>query len=72
MFSLEFKAKGKTTQYQAINEAIRTVQFIRNKSIRYWMDNKAVGQKTLYRYSTELRQEFAFVAELNSSACQAR
>jgi putative transposase len=71
MFILEFKAVGKTTQYHAINEAIRTVQFIRNKSLRFWMDNKGVGQKGLYQYSTLLRQEFVFVADLNSSACQA-
>ena len=71
MFILEFKAVGKTTQYSAIDEAIRTVQFIRNKSLRYWMDNKGVGQKGLYHYSTLLRKEFAFVADLNSSACQA-
>lgn len=71
MFILEFKAVGKTRSYQAIDEAIRTVQFIRNKSLRYWMDNKGVGQKDLYRYSTLLRQEFPFVEALNSSACQA-
>lgn len=29
MIVLEFKAKGKTTQYSAINEAIRTAQFVR-------------------------------------------
>lgn len=47
---LEFKAKGKTTQYTAIDEAIRTAQFVRNKCIRYWMDNTGVGQKELYRH----------------------
>ncbi|AKV67544.1 Mobile element protein [Microcystis panniformis FACHB-1757] len=26
-------------QYQALDEAIRTAQFIRNKAVRYWMDN---------------------------------
>jgi len=31
---------GTTEQYVAIDEAIRTVQFIRNKSVRYWMDNQ--------------------------------
>ncbi len=45
MIVLEFKAKGKTTQYTAIDEAIRTAQFVRNKSIRFWMDNRGVGQK---------------------------
>ncbi len=71
MLILEFKAVGKTTQYSAIDEAIKTVKFIRNKSLRYWMDNKGVGQKGLYSYSTLLRQEFSFVADLNLSACQA-
>lgn len=71
MIVLEFKAKGKTTQYSAINEAIRTSQFVRNKAIRFWMDNRGVGQKDLYRLSKALRNEFSFVKALNSSACQA-
>ncbi len=71
MIVLEFKAKGKTTQYTAIDEAIRTAQFVRNKCIRYWMDNRGVGQKKLYRYNTALRAEFPFVKTLNSHACQA-
>ena len=71
MIALEFKAKGKTTQYTAIDEAIRTAQFIRNKAIRYWMDNRGVGQKQLYRLSKALREEFPFAKALNSSACQA-
>ncbi|BAZ02095.1 transposase [Tolypothrix tenuis PCC 7101] len=71
MIVLEFKAKGKTTQYTAIDEAIRTSQFVRNKAIRFWMDNRGVGQKELYRLSKLLRSEFPFVKALNSSACQA-
>jgi putative transposase len=71
MILLEFKAKGKTTQYSAIDEAIRTAQFVRNKAIRHWMDNRGVGQKELYRLSKALREEFSFVKALNSSACQA-
>ena len=71
MIVLEFKAKGKTTQYAAIDEAIRTAQFVRNKCIRYWMDNRGVGQKELYRLSKALREEFSFAKALNSSACQA-
>lgn len=71
MIVLEFKVQGKTTQYAAIDEAIRTTQFIRNKAIRFWMDNKGVGQKELYRLSKAIRQEFPFANSLNSSACQA-
>src|SRR3569832_1766480 len=70
MIVLEFKAKGKTTQYAAIDEAIRTAQFVRNKIIRYWMDNRAVGQKELKQHNTALRAEFPFVKALNSHACQ--
>jgi putative transposase len=70
MIVLEFKAKGKITQYAAIDEAIRTTQFVRNKIIRYWMENPGVGQKELYRHNTALRAEFPFVKALNSHACQ--
>ena len=71
MLVLEFKAKGKTTQYSAIDKAIRTAQFIRNKCVRFWMDNRDVGQKELYRLGTALREDFPFVKALNSTACQA-
>jgi putative transposase len=70
MIVFEFKAKGKTTQYTAIDEAIRTVQFVRNKCLRFWMDNHGVGQKELYRHNTALRAEYPFVKALNSHACQ--
>ena len=70
MLVLEFKAKAKTTQYAAIDDAIRTAQFVRNKCIRFWMDNQGVGQKELYRQNTALRAEFPFVKALNSHACQ--
>jgi len=46
MIVLEFKAKGKTTQYSAIDEAIRTAQFVRNKAIRYWMDNQSASGRS--------------------------
>jgi putative transposase len=65
--------KGKQQQYQAIDEAIRTTQFIRNKAVRYWMDaprEAKVNKIALNNYSTALRKEFSFVADLNSMACQ--
>ncbi|HAC64548.1 MAG TPA: transposase [Cyanothece sp. UBA12306] len=71
MIVLEFKVKGKTKQYLAIDEAIRTSQFIRNKCLRYWMDGQKVNRTELYRYNTQLRSEFSFVNALNSHACQA-
>ena len=71
MLVMEYKAMVNKTQETAINEAIRTSQFVRNKVLRYWMDNRGVGKKELYRYNTQLRDEFQFVKDLNSHACQA-
>ncbi|NEQ11449.1 MULTISPECIES: transposase [unclassified Moorena] len=70
MIILEFKAKGKKHQYSAINEAIRTVQFIRNSCLRYWMDNKGVNKFDLNKYSAVLAKKFPFANELNSTARQ--
>ncbi|MEO1378667.1 MAG: transposase, partial [Cyanobacteria bacterium J06635_10] len=44
MFVYEFKVKPKPQQISAISEAIRTYQFVRNKVLRYWMDNRGVGK----------------------------
>jgi len=74
MLVLEYKVKGKKAQYTAIDDAIRTTQFIRNKAIRYWMDadrELKVDKFALNKYSTQLRKDFPFVTDLNSMACQA-
>ncbi|MCV3216607.1 transposase [Plectonema radiosum NIES-515] len=74
MLVLEYKVKGKKAQYTAIDDAIRTTQFIRNKAIRYWMDadrELKVDKFALNKYSTQLRKGFTFVTDLNSMACQA-
>ncbi|NEO22798.1 MAG: transposase [Moorea sp. SIO1F2] len=70
MIILEFKAKGNKHQYSGINEAIRTVQFIRNSCLRYWMDNKGVSKFDLNKYSAVLANNFPFANELNSTARQ--
>jgi putative transposase len=73
MIVLEYKCQGKPNQYKAIDEAIRTTQFIRNKAIRYWMDNSRelkIDRFALNKYSTTLRNQFPFVADLNSMAVQ--
>ncbi|NEQ86407.1 MAG: transposase [Moorea sp. SIO2I5] len=70
MIILEFKAKGKKHQYSAIDEAIRTVQFIRNSCLRYWIDNKGVNKFDLNKYSAVLAKNFPFANELNSTARQ--
>lgn len=74
MLVLEYKIKAKPSQYQAIDEAIRTVKFIRNKCLRYWMDasqDVKIDRYALNKYSTELRNEYKFVKDLNSMAVQA-
>ncbi|MBD2395393.1 transposase [Cyanobacterium aponinum FACHB-4101] len=70
MFILEYKLRGKPKQFEAIDEGIRTVQFIRNKCVRYWMDSKSVGKSQVYKHTTTLRNEYPFVKNLNSTACQ--
>ncbi len=71
MIVLEFKLKGKLQQYRVIDEMIRTAQFIRNKALRYWMDNKGVKLSNLYKQSALLAKEFEWAGKLNSMARQA-
>lgn len=71
MLVLEFKAYGKSQQFTAIDEAIRTVQFIRNKCIRLWMDNPKTNKYDLSKYSAVLAKEFPFANKLNAMSRQA-
>lgn len=71
MLVFEFKTYGKSSQFAAVDEAIRTAKFIRNSCIRYWMDNQKVGQNYLQKYCAVLAKEFPFASELNSMARQA-
>jgi putative transposase len=70
MIIYEFKVKAKKIQYAAIDEAIRTSQFIQNKSLRFWMDNEKVSKYDLNKYCAVLAKEFGFADELNSMARQ--
>ena len=70
MFVLEYKVKPVPAQIQAIEEAIRTTQFVRNKVLRFWMDNRGAGKTEMFRYNTKLRAEYSFAKDLNSHACQ--
>ncbi|HEU5201142.1 MAG TPA: transposase [Ktedonobacterales bacterium] len=71
MLVLDYKLRVNQAQATAIDEAIRTVQFIRNKCLRYWMDQRGRSQYDLNQYSAHLAQEFPFAARLNSMARQA-
>ena len=71
MLILEYKAYGKPDQFKAVDEAIRTAKFIRNKALRYWMDHRGVGKYDLSKYCAVLAKEFPFADKLNSMARQA-
>jgi putative transposase len=72
MIVREAKLKhGTAEQYSAIDEAIRTAQFIRNKAVRYWMDNQGTSKADLYSICKDLAKEFDFAKKLNSAARQA-
>ncbi|MGG6267726.1 RNA-guided endonuclease InsQ/TnpB family protein [Leptolyngbya sp. AN03gr2] len=71
MLVLEFKTYGKPNQFKAVDDAIRTAQFIRNKCIRLWMDEKETGKNDLQKYCAVLAKAFPFADELNSMARQA-
>jgi putative transposase len=70
MLVYELKVRAKKHQYEAIDEAIRTAQFIQNKCLRYWMDNKNVGRYDLNKYCRILAHDFEFANKLNSQARQ--
>ena len=70
MIILEYKIKGKQHQFQAIDEAILTGQFVRNKALRYWMDNRDINKYDLNKYCAVLAKEFDFANKLNSTARQ--
>nr|CAD5976086.1 Putative transposase in snaA-snaB intergenic region [Planktothrix pseudagardhii] len=70
MLVLEFKVRAALQQRKAIDEAIRTAQFVQNKCLRYWMDNKGVNKYDLNKYCRVLAHDFKFANELNSQARQ--
>ncbi|PSB29242.1 transposase [filamentous cyanobacterium Phorm 46] len=71
MLVLEFKTYAKPNQFQSIDEAIRICQFIRNKSIRLWMDGGAKSWFDLSKYCAIWAKEFDFANKLGAMARQA-
>lgn len=71
MLIYEYKLDGNKVQYAAIDEAIRITQFIRNKCLRKWMDERSVSKNDLQCYCAELAKEYLFALSLNSQARQA-
>ena len=71
MLIYEYKLDANKKQYQAIDNAIRVTQFIRNKCIRLWMDEHGVSHNDLQVYCSTLASQFDFAHSLNSQARQA-
>ena len=70
MLVLEGKLKGKDWQYELLDEAIRTANFVRNKALRYWMDNKGVDKNDLQKLCAILAKSYEWAGQLNSQARQ--
>ena len=71
MLIFEYKLDGSEKQYIAIAEAIRIVQFIRNKCLRLWMDERGISKNDLQCYCAVLAKDYSFATRLNSQARQA-
>lgn len=76
MLTLEYKLRGSPAQFEALDEAIRTVQFIRNTCLRLWMDGRdqlgqqGISANDLQMHCAVLAQQYPFAAKLNSQARQ--
>jgi len=78
MLVLEAKLSGKDWQYESLDEAIRTANFVRNKALRYWMNNRgpsttlraSVSKNDLQKLCATLAKEFEWAKKLNSQARQ--
>src|SRR4028119_1660093 len=71
MITLEFKLKGKAHQYRIIDEMIRTAQFVRNKTLKYWTENQGLKLVDLYKQCAIMAKEFEWAGKLNLMARQA-
>ncbi|XWK87123.1 MAG: transposase [Phormidium sp.] len=73
MLVVEAKLKnGTPEQYQKLEEAIRTAQFVRNKCVKYWMENKGTTRNDLQKLCAVLASYSTtpWVNKLNSQARQ--
>src|SRR5450759_4551489 len=58
MLIYEYKLAGTKQQYAAIDEALRIVQFIRNKCLRLWMDERGITKNDLQCYCAVLAKQY--------------
>ena len=71
MLILDYKLRVNKSQQAAIDAAIRTTQFIRNKALRLWMDTHGVSRYDMQALCAQLAKDYLFAARLNSMARQA-
>ena len=71
MLIYEYKVDATPAQEAAIEEAIRIVQFVRNKALHLWMDTRGTTRNDLQCLCAILAKDFAFAARLTSQARQA-
>ncbi len=73
MLIREAKLSGQSSQFVKLDDAIRTAQCVRNRCIRHWMENKAVGKYDLQKLCSVLAKdvEQPWIGLLNSQARQA-
>ena len=71
MLIFEYKVDASNEQSAAIEEAMRVVQFIRNKCLRLWMDERGISRNDLQCYCAVLAEDYPFATQLNSQARQA-
>ncbi len=72
MLIYEYKLRLSSTQQTAIDAAIRTAQFVRNKALRMWMDGRRIGRSDLQALCAELARDFSFAAQRNSTRWRGR
>jgi len=70
MLVLEAKLRAKDWQYKLLEAAIRTANFVRNKALRYWMDNRGVSKNDRPNLCATLAKEYDWARRLNSQARQ--
>ena len=70
MLTCEYKLDGSATQYAAIDEGIRVVQFLRNTCLRAWMERTDEGKSlaSMSAYTALLAKQYPFAERLGSQA----
>jgi putative transposase len=71
MLVYEYTLDAAPAQDARMDAAIRSAQFVRNTSLRLWMDVPGTSANDLQVQCSRLAQEFPFAAQLNSQARQA-